>query len=31
MAAPQEFLRREASAAGALLGVELAATFRIVT
>jgi len=30
-AAPLEFLRRETSAAGALLGVELAATLEIVT
>lgn len=29
MASPQEFLRRQASAAGALLGVELAATFEV--
>lgn len=30
MAQPQEFLRREATSAGALLGVELAATFEVV-
>ena len=30
MAAPQDFLRSQAAAAGARLGVELAATFEIV-
>ena len=31
MAAPDEFLRRDASAAGVLMGVDLAATFEIVS